>query len=298
MPLLSMKLRYVQPYQHCVTNMQRSAVEGHGREIVELREMLKTTHEQQAAAHAAELDALRAQQATLLSEANAVTAVELRKLEDDLVAAREAAEQGSKSLETAVKAQSAAEESVSQLQAELEALKAVAEKAQKEVDAQGGSEDVGKLRKVIEDVKDELEGTKEVSYTRTCDRVSCQILEMNKAHFEESLKAIQEDHSAEVAKIQGRADEASRAMEEHDAEVQKLQNTILSLKREVEDEKVAKQTALAKLAVCCDFDYPLVEFRLLSSSQTRSPGPNAHDRLRLHRCPHPNPDQISLRQVP
>jgi hypothetical protein len=76
------------------------------------------------------------------------------------------------------------------------------------------------------------------------------MLEMNKTHFEESLKAMQADHTGELARAAStRAAEDGAAQTKHQEEVEALKMEMKALRAELENEKVEKQTALAKLAV-------------------------------------------------
>jgi Skp family chaperone for outer membrane proteins len=132
--------------------------------LAELRESLQTTHRQLSEAHAAEIDAIKAQHATVLADTQAELTVKVRELQDQVAAMRDAAEQGSKSLEEAVRGQSQAEEEMAKKQQELESLRAALDRAQEEVAGQeAGGEEASKLKRLMEDMKDELEGTRQVS---------------------------------------------------------------------------------------------------------------------------------------
>ena len=73
---------------------------------------------------------------------------------------------------------------------------------------------------------------------------------MNKSHFEESRKAMQEDHAAELASLAERhASDAASDRKASVAELEALKAAVAKAHAELEDERVAKKSALAKLAI-------------------------------------------------
>ena len=106
--------------------------------------------------------------AALLSSTTADHALEVQRLREDLNAAREDKQQNSQSIEQAVAARQAGEEDLAQIKAELDEMKKVFELAEAKkaseatANGQEGKEEEGRLKKVIADLRDEMDGTKMV----------------------------------------------------------------------------------------------------------------------------------------
>lgn len=136
--------------------------------MAEIRESLQVTHAQLSSAHAAELDSLKAERATLLADSNAEYESKLLAIKEELESVKIAAEHGSKGLEEAVKARAEAEEKAKTVQGELEIAKKALADAEGKVKSPGkkkDGEEVERLKRVIEGLKGDLEGHNEVSRT-------------------------------------------------------------------------------------------------------------------------------------
>ena len=101
--------------------------------------------------------------------------VQVQRMKDELEALQLATESGSKSVEEAVLGRQAVEEKLGRLEVELEAAREETERVKaeqfeketeaKEIQENGvreGGEEEKRLRKVIEDLRDEMDGTKMV----------------------------------------------------------------------------------------------------------------------------------------
>lgn len=72
---------------------------------------------------------------------------------------------------------------------------------------------------------------------------------MNKSHFETSLEALQADHTRALSEsAESRAKAEAEARERSVEEMEKVREEVRVAKREAEDERVAKNDALAQLA--------------------------------------------------
>jgi ElaB/YqjD/DUF883 family membrane-anchored ribosome-binding protein len=76
---------------------------------------------------------------------------------------------------------------------------------------------------------------------------------MNNSHFETSLEALQVDHTRALSEsAESRAKAEAEARERAEEEMEKVREELRVAKREAEDERVAKNDALAQLAVSWD----------------------------------------------
>lgn len=128
------------------------------------------------------------------------------------------------------------EEEMGQMQAEIEGLKKELDGARKKAESvsKGDAELEGKLKDALKElagVRDELEGTQEVSSrsrktarTASGHELIKQVLEMNKSHFQLSLEELQGQHTTEL----NRAAEARMEedmMREEKAQAEKVKMT-------------------------------------------------------------------------
>lgn len=126
------------------------------------------------------MESLKAEQATLVAHSNAEYEMKVKGLQDQLAALQESAEAGSKGLEEAVKARNTAEEAAEKMQGEMASAQREMEDAKRDLERvkkelqdvsvaqegktnKGDDVEVDKLKKIIDDLKGELEGHTEVS---------------------------------------------------------------------------------------------------------------------------------------
>ncbi|RXK37953.1 hypothetical protein M231_04739 [Tremella mesenterica] len=239
-------------YQFAFEEAKAAAQESHVSELAAIRAELAKTHEQVHAAHSAELEALAADHATAMASINADHAADLESFKEQHLTLTTTLSDTQAKLERATGLVSSLTEEVDRLERLTENLEA--DVAKRNPDAE---EDLKKALKDLESVRDELEGTKTV-------------LEMNKNHFQQTLEEMQSQHGKDLSSsAETRAEEADRVKREHEEEIVELLRELKAVKAELQDERVAKNTAVAQLAARTRTPPPISSPPMSPSSLTK-----------------------------
>ncbi|WVF68303.1 hypothetical protein IAT40_003068 [Kwoniella sp. CBS 6097] len=221
-------------YSKAFDDAKISASEEHQSVLASIRSGIAETQSKLTEAHQAELESLRASHAMALSDLSADYLKSKQAVEDELINAKTQLETGKIAFAELEETNKNLKNEVGRLIGEMEKLaNAAADKgpASDEVEAE-----LKRVKGELQGVRDELDGAKEMA-------------EMNKSHFEASLAAVQEQHSTELRAIaDNRAKEDGTVEEKYRKDVLELQGALSKAHAELQDERVEKNSALARLA--------------------------------------------------
>ncbi|WVO14957.1 hypothetical protein L204_102598 [Cryptococcus depauperatus] len=218
-------------YAVAFENAKQTANQEHQQELASIRKDLAATHSQLQAAHQSELDSLKASHATTLSSLGSDHNTAINTLELSLKAANAQIEQDKAKLEEILEEKDHIEEEVRRLKGEAENAKKLDKDGDSEVE-----EELKRVKAELQHVSDELTGAKEVA-------------EMNKAHFEQTLFAMQQQQQEDAAgSAEQKAEESAQLKNKYETQMENLRGQIKNLRIELEDERVEKNSLVAKLA--------------------------------------------------
>ncbi|WRT69894.1 uncharacterized protein IL334_006885 [Kwoniella shivajii] len=216
-----------QKYSKAVEDAKVAASEAHHGALAAIKEELASTRSSLHEAHSAEIEALKSSHSIAILDVQADHLKSTQSLEETLLSAQAQVVASKDQLGELTETNENLKSELSRLIDEVEHLG----KGDPEMEVE-----LKKIKGELQGVKDELAGAKEMA-------------EMNKSHFESSIAAIQDQHSEnERESTERRVRDTYEAEERYKREADEMKRLMKDLEEKLQDERLEKNNALAKLA--------------------------------------------------